>query len=457
MIGAAAVRQYTPHPLWPVPLAIHVAGSTWVPLFDGHLDCVAVCDPAGAVLERYRYEPFGAPTVLTPAGAPIAASAIGFEPRFGAMRFLATAGRYLAGRRLLDPRHGLFLSPDPMGHADSPNLYAFAGQDPIDAVDPDGDLFWFVVAVIAVGVVVGGGMNAARQGIQIAEGSRQEFSWGEFGGSAALGGVLAPVVVFAPEVAIPLAGLGLASSANEFSQGHYATGTFDLVTSIAPFGFSKVRTSTFGQGSAFSWAAGRGPITGATQRWGNVVSSGESIVNTARNLGSSRFYRGTTYYEALQAEQDNAIDLAAVLNRQQTAAAPPRLGPGLYVTNEPGNSGIPGSAQYWADLHGLHGRAGGPAVLEATVSWWNMRGLRNAPGVQLDLPQPNFPPNRANVESFFPFDPQSPTPAGPAARFNELATWRLWDPNAPQPSLVVPWTGYTVLPWWTTPEGGGKK
>src|SRR5690606_7108103 len=157
--GAIAVRQYTPHPLLAgTPLAVHVAGATWLPVFDGHLDCVAICDASGAVLERYRYEPFGAPIVLAPGGAPIGGSAIGFEPRFGAMRYLAAAQRYLAGRRVLDPRHGLFLSPDPMGHVDSPNPYAYAAQDPIDAIDPEGELFWFVVGVIAVGALIGGGV-----------------------------------------------------------------------------------------------------------------------------------------------------------------------------------------------------------------------------------------------------------------------------------------------------------
>lgn len=47
-----------------------------------------------------------------------------------------------------------------------------------------------------------------------------------------VGAVLAPVVAFAPEVAIPLAGMGVASGVDEFRQGHYATGTFDVVTSV---------------------------------------------------------------------------------------------------------------------------------------------------------------------------------------------------------------------------------
>ena len=38
----------------------------------------------------------------------------------------------------MDPRHGAWLSPDPLGYVDSPNLYAYARQNPIDFVDPSG-------------------------------------------------------------------------------------------------------------------------------------------------------------------------------------------------------------------------------------------------------------------------------------------------------------------------------
>jgi len=45
---------------------------------------------------------------------------------------------YLSDTRLMDPRHGAWLSPDPLGYVDSPNLYAYARQNPIDFVDPSG-------------------------------------------------------------------------------------------------------------------------------------------------------------------------------------------------------------------------------------------------------------------------------------------------------------------------------
>ena len=54
------------------------------------------------------------------------------------MRYLPGTQLYLSDTRLMDPRHGAWLSPDPLGYVDSPNLYAYARQNPIDFVDPSG-------------------------------------------------------------------------------------------------------------------------------------------------------------------------------------------------------------------------------------------------------------------------------------------------------------------------------
>jgi RHS repeat-associated protein len=41
--------------------------------------------------------------------------------------------------RWLDPKTGVFLTPDPQGYLDSSNLYAFAGGDPVNRRDPTGN------------------------------------------------------------------------------------------------------------------------------------------------------------------------------------------------------------------------------------------------------------------------------------------------------------------------------
>jgi RHS repeat-associated protein len=47
-------------------------------------------------------------------------------------------GFYWLGARYYEPRAGRFLSPDPVGHAGSWDLYSFANGDPVGSFDPDG-------------------------------------------------------------------------------------------------------------------------------------------------------------------------------------------------------------------------------------------------------------------------------------------------------------------------------
>lgn len=284
--GGQVVLQHTRHPVTGALLARHVAGTTHFPLFDGRANLVALLDDGGSLLEAYRYETFGAPTIFDGAGAPITASAYGVVPVFGGQRYLPSAGRYLSTRRLMDPRHGVFLSGDPLGYVTSPSLYAYAAQDPVDLIDPDGEFaFLAILAVVAIGAVVAGGLNAIRQGIQMAENPArraQGFDWGELFSSMGKGAALAPALVVAPELAIPLAGLGVVSGVNEMAHGNYATGTFDIVTSLAPFGFKSVRASAAGEGTLIGQFRGLGPSTpwtGPGGRFGRFDAINQSLIN----------------------------------------------------------------------------------------------------------------------------------------------------------------------------------
>lgn len=138
--ASGTIRQFSHHHGLPGPLAAHVSGETYLMHHDARLNLTAVTDSAGTLQQRYRYEPFGTPFPGT--------SATGIEPRFGGMRWLHDTGLYLAGARMMDPRHGLWLSHDPLGYVDSPNLYAYAAQNPIDYADPTG---------LAAGKAGGGG------------------------------------------------------------------------------------------------------------------------------------------------------------------------------------------------------------------------------------------------------------------------------------------------------------
>ncbi|MGF6877250.1 DUF6531 domain-containing protein [Paraburkholderia sp. MM5477-R1] len=412
-------------------------GINRFPLQDPTASVLLYTDASGEVVERYRYSPFGIASIFAPDGVTSrASSTIGGVARFGGHPLLSI-DRYDARARVYDPGTGRFLQPDPLGYRDASNLYLYAHHDPIGFVDATGEAAILVGLAVAagIGLVMGLGTDAIHQGLQLHEGSRREFSWGELGLSAAGGAIMGPVMVFAPEVGIPLAAYGAGQGLEEISQGHWESGSFDVAMSLLPFGLKGARSAMVGEGSVFSPARGLGPSATANVRYARFGELGRAAADMTGRIANARFYRGTTYYEALQAEQAG-LDIANVRNRQVRAAAPPRLGPGLYFTTEPGAPNVGGSAEYWANFHGGQGQGGGPSVLEASVPRWRLALLRREPGVQIRVPQPNFPLSPASRESFFPFEgPNNQPPTGPGANFNAVAKWRLWDPNAAQPSL----------------------
>ena len=52
--------------------------------------------------------------------------------------YLDATGLYYMGARYYDPQSGRFLSPDPLGHSSSMDLYSYCNGDPVNGLDPDG-------------------------------------------------------------------------------------------------------------------------------------------------------------------------------------------------------------------------------------------------------------------------------------------------------------------------------
>jgi RHS repeat-associated protein len=127
--GAGNVlRRYVHGPGVDEPLVWYEGSSLsdrrWL-VADERGSIIAVSSSAGVAVNRY--DEYGVP-------------AQGNTGRFGftGQMWLAEAGLYHFKARAYHPGLGRFLQPDPIGVAGGMNLYAYAGDDPVNARDPSG-------------------------------------------------------------------------------------------------------------------------------------------------------------------------------------------------------------------------------------------------------------------------------------------------------------------------------
>jgi len=436
------IKQISLHPVLMGSLAIHVLGESYLTLHDIGLNLTASINSSGQVIERYRYKPFGIPAIFSTNGNLLSNSAIGLTPIFGGMPYFDKIELYAARYRFMDPVHGIFVSPDPYGYINSPFLYGYSVQDPINRIDPSGNIaFLGILVVMAVGALITGGLNAARQGIKIAEGSQKEFSWGEVGLSAGIGAVAAPILVVAPELAIPLAAFGIGAGIREFKNGNIATGTFDIACSIVPFGFKGPRNAIFGLGSRIGQIRGIGQSAGWSARFNRFNEIGGSTTDLINRVYYEKFYHGNTQASVRSAVTDFPKHLELVRFMQRNTPGTRHLGDGLYFTRSPGDRSIPGSARWWADHGGGTGRPGPTSVLEAEIPRWRMFFLRRKPGVLTDVPQESFP---EAPQSFFSLEGH---PNSPAAHFARYARFSELDLNVPEFNFNTMWPSIFSPPY----------
>lgn len=97
---------------------------------------------AGTMIETYRYDTFGQPTIKSGSGQVITTSAINNRFMFTGREWApVNLGFYEYRARADHPGLGRFMSEDPKGYdAGDYNLYRYCGSEPEDRVDPSGML-----------------------------------------------------------------------------------------------------------------------------------------------------------------------------------------------------------------------------------------------------------------------------------------------------------------------------
>jgi RHS repeat-associated protein len=147
----------------------------------------------GGVVWSAKYESFGK-AVIAPA------STVENNLRFSGQYYDQETGIYYNYHRYHAPSAGRYLTPDPIGLEGGLNLFTHVQNNPVNLIDPSGEIVPIVLiaAGATVGAVIGGGIYAL---------TTDNFTWGGLAGSVGAGAIAGGVGVIAPAIAGSL-GLG---------------------------------------------------------------------------------------------------------------------------------------------------------------------------------------------------------------------------------------------------------
>jgi RHS repeat-associated protein len=135
---ASLVRYYSYYPGIDRPHAVTRAsdGKTFYYATELPGSVIGLVNSSNQLVNSYEYDPFG---------VAVATSEQVAQPfRFAGRELDSETGLYYMRARYYDPQLGRFLSEDPIGLHGGMNPFVFAANDPVDFLDPHGELFgWF--------------------------------------------------------------------------------------------------------------------------------------------------------------------------------------------------------------------------------------------------------------------------------------------------------------------------
>jgi len=117
-------------------IAIEIQKEIYIPLYDllGNITCLL--DPkTNTIVESYRFSAYGEEEIIDSNGREISDSSIGNPWRYRGKRVDKEIDLIYFGYRYYDPQLGRWITPDPLGAIDGPNLYAYAQNNPIKYTD----------------------------------------------------------------------------------------------------------------------------------------------------------------------------------------------------------------------------------------------------------------------------------------------------------------------------------
>jgi RHS repeat-associated protein len=144
------------------PLGLHTAGNDFYFVLDNQGSVTAVVDTSGTVVASYSYDPYGNAVSVSESGLGVP----NIVRYAGGAADLST-GLTKLGQRYYDPAVGAFTQQDAnqiLANPGNGNLYAYAGDNPINYTDPTGQSIW---GDVVAGVLTVGGAVLAVAGLVV--------------------------------------------------------------------------------------------------------------------------------------------------------------------------------------------------------------------------------------------------------------------------------------------------